>query len=102
MRKADEINRKKVEANDKNDKNHFKEKIENILFEHTEGLSIGEISKLIGAHRHTVRKYIQQLVGSGTVHQRDLGTIKLHYLTSRLIQPVDAKQILEKLKRQIK
>jgi Fic family protein len=99
MKNANENSRRKLEANDKN---HFKERIENILFEHTEGLSIEEISKFVKAHRHTVRKYIQDLVGSGTVHQRDLGTIKLHYLSSRMIPSSTEKEILEKLRSQIK
>ena len=66
------------------DEKHFKERIEKILSEHSEGLSITEISKLVGANRHTITKYIHELIGAGIIYQRDLGTIKLHYLASKL------------------
>lgn len=85
-----------------NDENHFKERIIKVLSKHPEGLSIAEISQLIDADRHTVAKYIHELIGGEKIYQRDLGTIKLHYLPSRLIQPVKEKEILEKLKRHIK
>ncbi|HLC39881.1 MAG TPA: helix-turn-helix domain-containing protein [archaeon] len=80
-----------------NDENHFKERIEEILAKHPEGLSIAEISRLLGAHRHTVTKYIQFLMGAGVIYQRDLGTVKLHYLASKL--PEKEKLLLEKLNR---
>lgn len=82
-----------------NDENHFKEKIEEALSKHTEGLSIAEISRLVGGHRHTVTKYIHELIGAGIIYQRDLGTVKLHYLASKL--PEKEKLILEKLQRKL-
>ena len=85
-----------------NDENHFKERIEKVLSKHPEGLSISEISLVLKADRHTITKYIHELIGAEKIYQRDLGTIKLHYLPSRLILPVKEKEILEKLKRQIK
>ena len=85
-----------------NDENHFKERILKVISTHPEGLSIAEISEFVKANRHTVTKYIHELIGAEKIYQRDLGTIKLHYLPSRLIHPVKEKEILEKLKRQIR
>jgi hypothetical protein len=70
-----------------NDEHHFKEHIEKVLSKHPEGLSIHEISRFVGAHRHTITKYIHELIGSGVIHQRDLGIVKLHYLTKHFNQP---------------
>ena len=64
-----------------NDKNRLKDKIKKILREHPEGLHILGISRLVKAHRHTVTKYIHELMGAGIIYQRDLGTIKLCYLS---------------------
>jgi len=76
-----------------NDERHFKEQIEKVLFRHPEGLSIVEISRFLSAHRHTITKYIHELIGSGVIHQRDLGIVKLHYLTKYFNQPEKEKPI---------
>jgi len=78
-----------------NDENHFKERIEEALSKHPEGLSIAEISRLIGAHRHTITKYIHELIGAGVIYQRDLGTVKLHYISKKF--PEKERLLLEKL-----
>lgn len=83
-------------------KDNDKEKIVEILFKHPEGLSINEISDYVGSHRHTVNKYIHELIGAGIVHQRDFGIIKLHYLSVVFGHNIPRKTILEKIKRQIK
>jgi len=82
------------------DEHHFKEQIEKILSQHSEGLSIAEISRLVNAHRHTITKYIHELIGAGIIYQRDLGTVKLHYLASKLTKP--EKLILEKSERKLR
>ena len=64
-----------------NDGNRIKDKIKRVLQDYPEGLHILGISRLIGAHRHTVTKYIHELMGAGIIYQRDLGTIKLCYLS---------------------
>jgi len=74
-----------------------KERIEQALAEHTLGLSILEISRIIGVHRHTVRKYVDELVSEGKVFQRDVGTIKLHYSARKL--PEKDRSLLKKMKR---
>jgi predicted transcriptional regulator len=60
--------------------NNFKERIIEILRNHPEGLTIIEISKLLDSHRHTITKYIYQLIGEGLIYQRKIGTAKLCYL----------------------
>jgi len=77
---------KEIRATKMNDKNNLKEKIVKILSERVEGLSILEISSLAGSHRHTVTKYIHELIGAGLIYQRDLGTVKLHYLKDKLTE----------------
>jgi len=83
-----------------NDKNHFKDRIVDALSKHAEGLSIAELSRLLNAHRHTITRYIENLIGSGVVYQRDLGTVKLHYLSKKL--PEKERLLLEKLDRRRK
>jgi hypothetical protein len=79
-----------------------KKKILAILEEHPEGIPILDIAKLIHLHRHTITKYVYELIDENKIYQRNLGPVKLHYLATRLIQPVKEKVILEKLKRQIR
>ena len=78
-----------------NDEHRFKEDIEKVLSKHAEGLSISEISKIIGAHRHTITKYIHELIGAGVIYQRDLGIVKLHYLSKDFNQPEKEKRFLK-------
>jgi DNA-binding IclR family transcriptional regulator len=60
--------------------NHVKERIIDVLKQHPEGLTAVDISKILGSHRHTITKYIYQLVGEGLLYQREVGTAKLCYL----------------------
>ena len=83
-----------------NEKKYLKQKIEQTLSEHSSGLSILEISSILEAHRHTVAKYIRELVSERKVYQRDVGNIKLHYSVRKL--PEKEKLLLEKLRRQTK
>ncbi len=78
----------------------MKERIERTLSEHSSGLSILEISSILKVHRHTVAKYLRELISERKVYQRDLGNIKLHYSSKKL--PEKEKSLLEKLKRQIR
>lgn len=63
------------------DGNRIKERIKKVLLKHPEGLHILGIARLVGAHRHTVTKYIHELIGAGVIYQRDFGTIKICYLS---------------------
>lgn len=67
-----------------NDQHQIKEKIIKVLREHPEGLHIMGITPLVGAHRHTVTKYIHELIGAGVIYQREFGTVKICYLKKRL------------------
>lgn len=59
------------------------EQIVEILSKHPEGLTAVDIAKELGMHRHTVTKYIYQLIGSKTIYQRIVGPAKLCYLTKK-------------------
>jgi DNA-binding IclR family transcriptional regulator len=56
---------------------NIKQKIIDILSKHPEGLIVNEISKILDIHRHTLTKYIYQLVGEQTIYQRKIGSAKL-------------------------
>ena len=71
-----------VEYIDSNTQEYGK-KIIKALKEHPEGLSIMEIAELIGVHRHTVIKYIYNLIGLGLIWQRKIGPAKLCYLKDK-------------------
>jgi DNA-binding Lrp family transcriptional regulator len=60
--------------------NRINERIVKLLKEHPEGLSIKEIANFLGFHRHTVTKYVYQLIGAGIIRERPIGTVKLCYL----------------------
>jgi len=60
--------------------NDTKNRVIEVLKMHPEGLIAIELSKILGSHRHTVSKYIYQLVDEGLINQRDVGTAKLCYL----------------------
>jgi len=59
------------------------EKIIDLLSKHPEGLTAVDISKILGMHRHTATKYINRLVGSEKIYQRQVGPAKLCYLSER-------------------
>jgi len=50
------------------------------LRQHPEGLTISSIAELTGLHRHTSRKYINELTRVGEIIQRSVGVAKLCYL----------------------
>ncbi len=60
--------------------NRIKDKILQILEDHPEGLTIKSISRISGAHRQTVTKYLFWLNGAGIVYRRKVGSATLHYL----------------------
>jgi len=61
-------------------KSKTRDKILVILKRHPEGLTIMEISNLIGKSRITIAKYIYGLTIEGLVKQRIIGPAKLCYL----------------------
>jgi uncharacterized repeat protein (TIGR01451 family) len=54
--------------------------IRDVLKKHPEGLTISSIAQMSGLHRHTSRKYINELTNAGEVVQRLVGAAKLCYL----------------------
>jgi len=69
-----------------------------ILMDHPEGLSILRLAELAGMHRHTVTKYVYQMIGSGEIYQRQVGSAKLCYLKERLEEAVKAGELMRRLK----
>jgi DNA-binding IclR family transcriptional regulator len=59
---------------------NIKQKVIEVLKKHPEGLIINEISKILGIHRHTLIKYIYQLVGEQLIYQMNIGSAKLCFL----------------------
>jgi predicted transcriptional regulator len=66
-----------------NEKNGVRDRILNILKNHPEGLTIKDIAGEIGMTRHSVTKYIYQLLGEKSIRLRDVGTAKLCYLCGK-------------------
>jgi len=50
-----------------------------ILKQHPEGLTLSSLAEKSGLHRHTSRKYVNELIRSGDVFQRFVGAAKLCY-----------------------
>jgi hypothetical protein len=50
------------------------------LRKHPEGLTLKDIADIVGHHRHTITKYVYELIGAQVIHQRDIGAAKLCYL----------------------
>ena len=63
--------------------NNVREKVIKTLEKHPEGLTILNISKLIGMNRITVSKYIYGLIVEKLVYQRKIGPAKICYLKMR-------------------
>lgn len=57
-----------------------REGIVRALREHPEGLTLKDIAELTGSHRHTVTKYVYELIGARVILERDVGAAKLCYL----------------------
>ncbi len=54
-----------------------REKIVEALSRNTEGLTILDLAETVGAHRHTVTKYVSQLIEEEVVRMREIGPAKL-------------------------
>jgi len=66
----------------------LKERIVSVLRQHPEGLTIQDISSLIGTHRHTATRYLAELKGAGIAIQRPIGPAILHYLNPEYTKQV--------------
>ena len=61
-------------------KSSIRDKILVVLKKHPQGLTILEISELLGKNRITVAKYVYGLTVEGLLRQRQIGPAKLCYL----------------------
>lgn len=57
-----------------------REKIVEALSQNSDGLTILDVARHVGAHRHTVTKYIYELVGANVVKMRKISSAKVCYL----------------------
>ncbi|MBI4894401.1 MAG: hypothetical protein HY833_01550 [Candidatus Aenigmarchaeota archaeon] len=64
-----------------------REKILEVLSRNSGGLTILDVARHVGAHRHTVTKYIYELVGANIVTMRKISSAKVCYLTEPGSQP---------------
>lgn len=55
-------------------------KIVTLLYRHPEGLTIGQIAKMIGVSRITAKAELIPLVTLNKIRVRNVGSAKLHYL----------------------
>ena len=79
----------------------LKKKIVDILGKHPEGLTIQDLTNIIGAHRQTITKYVLVLEATGTVYRRIIGSASLHYLKSKFKDTVKEMEKLEKMKERL-
>ena len=73
-------------------------KIIEVLKKHPEGLTIQQISSMIGLSRLTTAKYLHELLGAEIITQRKVGRAKLCYLKQQFLQKVSNEEILEILR----
>jgi hypothetical protein len=68
------------------------------LKKHPEGLTLLSLAGFSGLHRHTVTKYVHELLGAGIIFQRSVGVAKLCYLKEKFKNLSDEKKLLDSLK----
>lgn len=64
-----------------------------------EGLTLLSLASVTGLHRHTCRKYVEELMEAGIVFQRDVGVAKLCYLKKKIEDAAEEDRIAERIKR---
>jgi predicted transcriptional regulator len=79
-----------------NRKRDAKKLIVNALREHPEGLMLKEIAKITGMNRLTVAKYVHELMGNGSIFQKEAAAAKICYLRERLLKSPE--ELLEGIK----
>jgi predicted transcriptional regulator len=78
-----------------------KEQIIQVLKKHPEGLMLTEIAEITGMNRFTVTKYIHELVGNGSVFQKEAAAAKICYLKEVLSKEINEKDIIEFLRKKV-
>jgi uncharacterized repeat protein (TIGR01451 family) len=71
---------------------NLKESIIDALRKHPEGLTLRDIAEIVGHHRHTITKYVYELIGAQVIYQRDVGAAKLCYLRETYNGPDNKKK----------
>lgn len=56
---------------------NIRKRIVSLLKRYPEGLPISTIAKYVGVHRHTVTKYVHEMVGAGIIHIRRISSAKI-------------------------
>ena len=69
-------------------KRNAKELIINALRKHPEGLMLIEIAKITGMNRMTVAKYVHELLGEGSIFQKEAAAAKICYLKENFKEKV--------------
>ena len=64
-----------------------------------EGLTLLSLAELTGLHRHTCRKYVNELTEAEIVYQRDVGAAKLCYLKKNIENNEQEDRIAERFKK---
>ncbi|MBN2202882.1 MAG: winged helix-turn-helix transcriptional regulator [Candidatus Aenigmarchaeota archaeon] len=72
------------------------------LMANPEGLTLLSLASISGLHRHTCRKYINELTKEGIVFQRDVGAAKLCYLKQEIKNSAEGSRLIERLKKKRK
>lgn len=86
-------------ANGKGEK--LKKKIAKVLEKHPEGLTIQDLTDILGSHRQTITKYVLVLEAKGTIYRRIIGSASLHYLKSKFKDTVKEMEKLERMKERL-
>lgn len=86
----------------KSTKRTKKEAIVKILREHPEGLTIQGISKLGKMSRITATIYLHELLGEKTIIERKVGAYRMFFMKDRYLEPVQKKELIEKIKKSMK
>lgn len=75
-----------------------KGKIEKLIENHPEGLTIQKVSDLAKMSRLTATKYIHELIGEGRIYERKIGAARILYSKERFMKLVREEEIIQKIK----
>lgn len=73
-----------------------------ILMNHPEGLTIQGVSKLGKMSRITATIYLHELLGEKRIIERKVGAYRMFFLKDRYLEPVERKELIEKIKKSMK
>jgi len=78
-----------------------KKQIIKTLSAHPEGLMLTEIAEITGMNRFTITKYIHELIGNGSVLQKEAAAARICYLKENLVKKMKNREIIELLKKKV-